>query len=203
MKLPVLTALILVFIVWINYEIHKTSKHTAQDDEHFWKREKDSNFSRRADITSLDYITLTTDRLPLADNPDETVNSYRDTILKLSGKKILNLSGITNTELKFKYGVVNINQLTEYDNNYTALVSILQKWAERLYNNGNIDDCEAVLKYAVSCYTDVTKSYKLLAEIYAANNRTKEIDELVDVIAKTRIVEKDKLINELMLIKNI
>lgn len=202
MILPVLTALILVFIVWLNYEVRKTSKQSKEDEENFWKREKESNFSRRTDISSLNYLTVATDQLPSADHPDQTINSYRDTIFKLNGKKILNLSGITNTELKSKYGAVNINQLTEYDNNYTAFVSILQKWAERLYNNGSIDDCITVLEYAVSYHTDVTKSYKLLADIYKAKNNVSKINDLINVIPQTKIPDKDKLINELLSIKN-
>jgi hypothetical protein len=114
----------------------------------------------------------------------------------------MNLSDITNTELKLKYGVANINLLSEYDYTYTILVSILQKWAERLYEQGNKKDCISVLEYAVACYTDVTKSYKLLAEIYMLQNTADRINELINLLPKTKIADKDKLIEELTIIKN-
>lgn len=202
MKTPVLSVILLVFILWLNYEIHKSSKSTDNGKDSFWQREAESNASRKADISALNYIIVTTERLPMADDPDQTVNSYRDTILKLSGKKILNLGGITNTELKLKYGVANINQLTEYDNNYTTLVSILQKWAKRLYDLGNLSACEAVLEYAVSCLTDVTQSYTLLATTYMRKNTPEKIDDLVTVIPKTKIPDPVKLRDEIIWIKN-
>ena len=39
----------------------------------------------------------------------------------LKEKKILNLSGFTNTDLKLEYGVGNLTELTDYDNNYVTL----------------------------------------------------------------------------------
>lgn len=202
MTLPVLTALAIVFIVWINYEIHKNSKLSKEDTESFWNREKASNLIRRTDISNLDYITISTEQLPITDNSDSTINSYRDTILGLSGKKAINLSSFTNTELKLVYGTANINELTEYDNNYTILVSILHKWAERLYILGNIKEAISVLEYAVFCHTDVTKSYPLLAQLYKSANNSEEIQKLIDNIPTTLRHDQNKLILELNKIKN-
>jgi hypothetical protein len=202
MNLPVLFTIVIIFIIWLNYEIRKTSKRSTKDTDKFWDREKESNSRRRADISDLKYIIISTDQLPMSDNTDDTINSYRDTIIKLSGKKAINLSDITNTDLKLTYGVANINLLSEYDYTYTILVSILQKWAERLYEQGNRKDCISVLEYAITCYTDVTKSYKLLAELYVLENTADRIDELINLLPKTKIVDKDKLIEELTIIKN-
>ena len=35
-------------------------------------------------------------------------------------------------DLKLEYGTANINDLSQYDQNYTLLVRTLQKWAEAL-----------------------------------------------------------------------
>jgi hypothetical protein len=133
----------------------------------------------------------------MEDKEDETVNSYRDTIQELSSQKVVNLSGITNTELKNKYGAANLNILSEYDNNFTHFVSILQKWAERLSAYGHTQDAQRVLEYAVSCKTDVTKSYRLLAELYLIQNTPEKIQELFPAIEALQIQEKDKLIQSL------
>lgn len=202
MTLPVLTALAIIFILWINYEIHKTSKQLKEDSGNFWEREKASNLSRRTDITSLNYITISTQRLPMEDSDDLTVNSYRDTILSLSGQKAINLSNLTNTELKLQYGVANLNQLTDYDNNYTVLVSILQKWAERLSRLELYHEATAVLEYAVHCHTDVGKTYLLLAQIYNQLNNQDKIKSLINIIKDTKLYDKDKLISDLTKIMN-
>lgn len=202
MILPVLTALVIVFIVLINYEIHKTTKSNKDDTEKFWNHEKASNLKPRADISSLDYIIISTEKLPMSDNPDQTANSYRDIILGLSGKKALNLCGYSNTELKSLYGIANITRLSDYDNNYTVLVSMLQKWAERLSNLGCTKEALEVLEYALSCHTDVIKSYLLLAGLYKQCQDTDKIARLIDSIQTTKIRDKEKLVSRLNIIMN-
>jgi hypothetical protein len=201
MTYPILTGIILIFIVWLHYEIRKTSRSSKKDTNNFWNKEKESNLVRRVDISGLNYLTLNTKLLPMEDHEDQTINSYRDTILKLTNKKMLNLAGLTNTELKYKYGAANINLLAEYDNNYTILVSMLQKWAERLNNGGFTDESLSVLEYALTFPTDVTKSYKLLADLYKKKNTPHKIDDLISIIMETAIQDKSKLIEELNKIK--
>jgi hypothetical protein len=197
MPIPVLFTIFIIFILWLQYEIRKTSQNSKKSNEIFWQNENSSNMIRSKDISNLDYITISLNQLPMEDHEDQTINSYRDTILKLSDKKILNLTGFTNTELKFQYGTANINRLSEYDNNYTVLVSILHKWAERLYAQGYINDSMAILHFAIACHTDVTKSYKLLAEIYKVKNTPDKINDLIKIVPMTKMLDKDRLINEL------
>ena len=201
MPVPVLSALIIIFVVWLQYEVRKATKKRNKDENFFWENEKKSNLTRRTDISHLDYISVLIDRLPMADQKDQTINSYRDTIFKLTNKKILNLTGFTNTDLKFKYGVANIAFLSECDNNYTVLVSMMHKWAERLYTQGFTMDAISVLELAIYYNTDVTGSYKLLADIYKKQNNPEKIDDLIKIIPKTKMLDKDKLIEELSAIK--
>lgn len=202
MQIPVLTTIVLIFILWLHYEIHKTSGNAKKAYEDFLKREKDANFSRIKDISDLNYIIISADRLPVKDNPDATINSYRDIILSLSGKKAINLRGFTNTELKLQYGAANLKQLTEYDNNYMTLVSILQKWADRLYIQDSLPDCMVVLEYAAACQSDVTKTYKLLAKLYRLQNTPDKTSGLAALVEATKIPDKKKLLAELKVISN-
>lgn len=194
MHAPLLTFIIIIFVIWLQYEIRKTNRKAQKDLEHFWDRENKSNLTRRGDISKIDYININTNYLPVDNKDDDTINSYRDTILSLSNQKIINLSGITNTELKNMYGAANLNILSEYDNNFTILVSILQKWAERLYSKGYTQDALRVLEYAVTCKTDVAKSYKLLGELYLKQKAPEKIYELISALETLQIQERDKLI---------
>lgn len=197
MGIPVLTVLILVFVVWLQYEIRKNSRQSKNSNDRFWEKEKTANQTRRKDISDLNYMTISLNLLPMEDHEDDTINSYRDTMKGLSGKKMINLAGLTNTELKYRYGAANLNILSEYDNNYTIMVSILQKWAERLYLEGFLTEAQSVLEYSISCLTDVTKSYRLLAEIYHTQKQPDKINDLINMIPKTKLPEKEKLIQEL------
>lgn len=195
--MPVLTLIFVIFIIWLQYEMRKASRLDKKAKDRFWDKENSSNLSRRKDIAGLDYFTIKTDGLPLEDKTDETINSYRDTVLKLNDKKIINLSGYSNTELKIMYGPANLKLLTEYENNFITLVSILQKWAERLYSGGYIEDAASVLEYGVLVKSDVSGTYKLLAQIYKLNNNPGKIGGLIDSLSEVKIHDKDKLIESL------
>lgn len=195
--MPVLTLLIIIFIIWLNYEMRKTSGKQKNTSDDFWAKENSSNLVRRKDISGLDFLTVTTDSLPMEDKEDTTINSYRDTILKLTGAKLINLGGLSNTEIKSQYGPANMSLLSEYENNYITLVSMLQKWADRLYAGGFIEDAQSVLEYAVSVKSTVTGTYKLLAEIYRLSNTPEKINELIDTMSDIPIHNKDKLIRSL------
>ena len=197
MPVPVLTLILFIFIFWLQYQIRKSTRKATKDTELFWDKEKQSNLTRRADLSNLNYISLSTTTLPLDDKEDDTINSYRDTILKLSDKKMLNLTGFTNTQLKTEYGAANMKLLIEYDSNYTILVSMLHKWADRLYEKNFLEDAISVLEYAVSCRTDVTKTYRLLANIYKQRNTPEKIQSLMDTVSNISIPRKEELINDL------
>lgn len=203
MQIPILFGIIIIFVVWLQYEIRKSKNSSMKRHEAYWNTESKANLTKCTDISGLEYITIPLDHLPMSDHEDSTINSYRDTIHKISEKKILNLTGYTNTELKLKYGAGNINLLSEYDNNYTTLVSILQKWGERLYSQGYVAEAVMVLEYAVSCYSDVSKSYKLLATIYMEHKTPEKIDELINLLPNIKMLCKDALIEELTKIKSL
>lgn len=202
MELIVNFGVLIIFVLWLQYEMRKADILSYKGTREFWEKERQANLSRKADISSLNYITVPIDSLPISDTEDSTINSYRDTILSLSGKKIVDLTGITNTDLKLKYGPSNIGQLSEYDNNYIILVSILQKWGDRLLNRGYTAEAVSVLEYAVKSRTDVTNTYKLLARIYMEQHAPEKIDALINIIPLTKVSNKTALIQELSAVRH-
>lgn len=203
MGLPITSVLILIFVLWLQYELRKDSKFSKKTMDLFWKKEQASNLTRKKDISDLDYLTVSLASLPMEDHEDETINSYRDLIRIYSGRKMLNLCGQTNTELKYQYGAANITLLSEYDNNYTAFVSMLQKWSQRLQDLGYEDDARRVLEFSIySCLTDATRAYRLLAQIYHCQNCPDKIDAIIEIVSQTRIRNKATLILELNEIKS-
>jgi hypothetical protein len=190
-------SLLMIFVLWLNYEIGKNNRLSNKGKDEFWNKESQANKTRKVDISNLDYISIPYDRLPMEDNPDQTINSYRDTILSHSDKKILNLSGFSNTDLKLKYGASNINLLIEYDNNYTILVAILHKWGERLYMEGYQREAIAVLEAALDCETDVHKTFELLAKIYKEQGSHYKFNLLIDRLSSSSIRSKEALLSKL------
>ena len=112
------TAIIGAFIIM---GFKKSSRENQQKKDSFWDRERKANVSRKKDISLLNYIIIPLERLPFIDTDDDEILEYHRTVNQLASMKILNLTGITNTELKEQYGVANLTVLTDYDNNYTTL----------------------------------------------------------------------------------
>lgn len=180
MKLPVLASFIIILSV-ISHLIRKNNRTMESEQKSFWTKEHESNSVRKKPLDDLKYITIPFDRLPEHVHPDhDTIKDCLSTLHTLSERKIVNLTGITNTDLKLTYGTANITVLTEYDQNFTLLVTTLQKWAEALYDLGAVSDAQSILEFAVSVDSDVTKTYELLASIYDTSRNFSAIQELME-----------------------
>ena len=106
---------------------------------------------------------------------------YKQIIISLSELPIVNFTGISNTDLKLRYGAPNIDLLISYDQNYTLLVRTLQQWAQLLYDNGYIDEARQLLEFSVSTGTDVSATYRLLCQIYREQNTPDKISNLYPI----------------------
>lgn len=166
MKFPFLATFIL-FIVLFNIRLRLASRKEEQKEEKFWDRELRSNSVRKKSLDTLEYVHLPYDLLPFGTaGEDENLQAIEDELTALKDLKIVNLTGITNTDLKLEYGTANITALTEYDQNYTTLVIALQKWGDALYTLGRFEDATSVLEFAVKTRTDITATYRLLIDMY-------------------------------------
>ena len=144
--MPVMFLCIIVFLFWLNYEIRKANRTQKQTEETFYERERRANFSRPADISHLDYITIPVDSLPFRQTDDTKLNEIQDKILDLSQKKILNLTGYSNTDLKLTYGSVHLPELSDCDYNFTLLARTLQQWADYLYQQQESEKAKVILE---------------------------------------------------------
>jgi hypothetical protein len=156
-----------LFIVLFNIRLRLASRKEEQKEEKFWDRELRSNSVRKKSLDTLEYVHLPYDLLPFGTaGDDENLQAIEDELTALKDLKIVNLTGITNTDLKLEYGTANITALTEYDQNYTTLVIALQKWGDALYTLGRFEDAANVLEFAVKTRTDITATYRLLIDMY-------------------------------------
>jgi hypothetical protein len=188
------TAIIGAFMI---FGFKKSSRDSSQRKESFWDRERRANVSRRKDISSLNYISIPLNQLPFIDTDDDEILEYHKSINRLATMKILNLTGITNTELKEQYGVANLTELTDYDNNYTTLVNTIARWGARLIELEYIDEAVTVLEYGLSVGTDVSRNYLLLADIYRTRGEYDRIDALITRATTLKSLMKNSILTKL------
>lgn len=195
---PFVLASVILFCGLIAYEGRKHKKQRANQEKSFWAKENAANNVRRKPLDDLEYITIPSDTLPMNLMTDHgEVSECLQIIRELSAEKIVNFTGISNTDLKLQYGAPNINLLTEYDQNYTLLARTLQKWAEILYKNGYVAETKNILEFAISTRTDVSKSYYLLADIYIQQGESEKIQNLIDVAGGLKSALKGSIVRTL------
>ena len=188
----------LVFCAWLAYEISKHKKKQNDALESFWDKERMANASRRKSLDQLHYIRVPWDQLPTTILTDlEAVSTSIASIRALDQLKILNLTGISNTELKLQYGAANLSSLTEYDYNYTLLVRSLQKWGEALLQNNFSREAKSVFEFAIETNTDVSATYKQLAQIYLSLGEPHKIDLLMERAQSLNSMMKTSIIHSL------
>ncbi len=198
----IVLGIVLVLYLWIKYDTVRHNQNVQKEKDAFWNREYLANETRKKDISHLNYIKIPLDELPFMESTDTNLISIQETIKTLSTSSILNLSGISNTDLKLEYGVANINFLTQCDNNYTQLINSLYKWADYLYQQNEINKSKIVLEFAIECGSDLSKVYTLLATIYKELNSIEKIDELIHKANNLNTLMKDSIIKSLKDIRN-
>ena len=187
MILPYFASFI-VFIILIAYEIRKNTKIARIQEESFWDRETRANSTRKKPLDALPFQIM---------SEDPRILELHQAVQNLAEKKIVNLTGLTNTDLKLKYGAANLTILSQYDQDYTMLARTLQKWALLLYENGYLNEAQQILEFAVSTRTDVSGSYRLLASIYHQTGYTSKINDLIETAKTLQSVMKNPIVRML------
>ncbi|MGN0415723.1 MAG: hypothetical protein ACI4FX_09550 [Agathobacter sp.] len=175
----VFLASFIIFVLILNYFIHKSNNSRQDSEDSFWDREQKANFTRRKDISNLNYITIPPEIIP------ENLHTDSEKKLKeLTTQKMLNLTGMTNTDLKLQYGAANLEALSEYDNHFTTFVQTVPVYAKELTEAGQTKEAQALLEFAVSCRADSRSIFTQLADLYRQSGQADLIHGLIDSAEK-------------------
>ena len=185
----------IILLAIFQFFLRKNSKKHEELNKDFWKREREANTVRRKDISGLSYITIP-DSLPMSDCNDAVIKALNN-FYAFKGTKMLNLTGKSNTDLKTAYGAANLDALSEYDENCTRMLKSIISLATELNKSGLTDDAAAYLEFGISCHTDITQNYTMLAEYYASNGNKDKIQHLVNVAESLNSLTKKPIISKL------
>lgn len=184
--------LFIIFLLVLSYYNKKNSNSQKEVIENYLEQERLANSTLKKDISKLNYITI-----PFENFPQKFHTASEDCFFSFQNQKILNLSGISNTELKQTYGVSNLSLLSEYDENFCNLVSVLPKYALELMEIGEIDTAQKLLEFGVSCQADSRLIYKSLAEIYHSKGQPDKITALFNCASTLAPLPKAAIEKEL------
>lgn len=191
--LPFVLILLSVFSLLRN----RSKRSMKESQDAFWEKEQLANRTRKQDISNLDYIEIPLDVFPTGTYDDPQLATLDAELERLHNRKILNLSGISNTDLKLKYGVANLTALSEYDANYTVLARTIVAYGKRLAELGYKEDAIRVLEFGVSCKTDVSANYTLLGSLYMENGQSEKVEQLIESVNGMEFLMKDSILQKL------
>lgn len=196
--MPVIFICFIVFILWFRVKSKQADKLSNNPREEFLKREQEANFTRKKDISNLDYFTVPEGVLPFSETDDEEEARLQNNVKNIMSRKMLNLSGMTNTDIKLEYGHANLDILSEYDQNFSMFLTSLDRWGNYLYTKGDTHHSIQILEYAIANGSDITGTFTTLAKIYADENKPEKIQSLIDKVESSDFFMKDTIVSKLV-----
>lgn len=184
----------LIFMAVVTYKRMKANHIDQAAERAFWDREDAANRTRKQDISHLNYVDFSGVTLPFALFKDDLLQQCESQIQTLKEKKILNLTGISNTDLKLKYGPANLTALTQYDQNFTLLARTLNTWGQRLNELSHPKEAICVLAFAVSIGSDIRATWELLAKLYADSGDLAKIRDMKTTAATLNSLTKNSIL---------
>ncbi len=199
MKFPVLTSVI-VFIVWLTVKISEGKKERAESEREYWEKERAANAVRKQSLDDLNYIEFPFAYLPSEESFTDEGQNIPSSLLMLKdlvGKKIVNLNGISNTDLKLKYGTTNITVLSEYDTNFITLCREGHLLSEYLFELGRIEEAERISEALVQSGSDVCAQFTLLRKIYETSGKEEKVSNLIHLAENMTSSRKEAILKAL------
>lgn len=187
----------LVFIIVTTIILKRGSKNDNKAMDNYIELENKANFIRKKDISQLDYIKIPQDILNPEGFEDEKLASLIKTLNNLSDKNILNLTGISNTDLKLTYGTANLEPLSFADSYFTTTVQTLDALGKRLTELEMKNEAVKYLEYAVSIKSDISNTYVLLANLYLENGQEEKIAYLKETAESLSSLTKISILRQL------
>ena len=188
--------LFIMLIALVSYHRKRGDRRQQEITDSFWEREQKANFVRRKDISGLPYISIPIEDFSIGALKDEELNEIEKKLESFCEKKILNLTGFTNTDLKLLYGPANLPALTEYEQNFSDMLFVLNEYIRRL---GELEQEQAaipILEFCIEAGSDISAHYIQLAEYYKATKQLTKIEQLkekasaLNSLTKTSILQK-------------
>lgn len=190
----------IILLAIFQFFLKKNTKKHEELNKEFWKRERESNTVRKKDISALNYIIIP-DTLPVpvdySGSEGNNLKTALNNFYTFKDKKMLNLTGKSNTDLKAAYGAANLDALSEYDENCTQMLKSIIPLATELNKSGLTDEAAAYLEFGISCHTDITQNYIMLGEYYASKGNKDKIQHLVNVAESLDSLTKKTIISRL------
>ena len=203
MNFPIFASFIL-FCVLLTLYSHYSRSESEKKTKAFWEKENRANNTRKQSLDSLSFIHIPFETLPVIfleeEHPDAlSLSEYYQDLHSFDSLGMVNFQGQSNTDLKLRYGVGNLETLILYEQHYSDCLIALDHIAKILSDAGYEKEAIQYLEYAIAIHSDLSSTYKLLAQLYKKNQMTQKIDHLKtlsNTLTDTSKLKIQKLLEE-------
>ena len=202
--MPIFFICFIVFIIWFRVKMRKSNSSVSEESKSFWERENQANFARTRDISTLDYLSIKEGELPFATSfadLDEREADLEQRVRETANRKMINLSAYTNTDLKEQYGVANLEELSNCDQNFLLFIRALANWGTYLYEKEDYSRSRQIMEYSRLIGSDISSVYTTLGNIYAMEGNMAKVDELIAEIEQSDFSLKSSILKQLKICK--
>ena len=196
MAFPFLT----VFIIFLlAYYVRRTSLTRRREEREaaFWAREEEAEHTPAKDLSEVSYITVPLSEFPFGESDSDELMLVEEELEELSKKPLLNLNGMTNTDVKIEYGTANFDTVIAMGEDFDRLIVLLCDYAKGLIEMGMEKEAIPVLEYGVKIGSDMSDDYTLLGECYRSLGMADKLAELRQRVEASELPLKGKILQEL------
>lgn len=186
-------AIFIVFVLLLALRFSTVKKKTNEKYNTFWNNEAAANNVPAVDLSTLSYIKVPISRFPFNKWEDDEIQMMEAQIQELSEKRILNLTGKTNTDLKMTYGTANLDAMTEIGENFNTLIVLLVDYAKALMQKDDFEEAAKILEYGASIGSDISSNYMLLGDCYVALHRVSKIPVIRQQVESMHLMLEHKI----------
>ena len=196
MAFPFLTVFI-IFLVVTYARREMISKRQREREEAFWAREEEAEHTPAKNLSEIETIKVPLSSLPIGAVDDDDLMLIEEELAALSKRPILNVNGMTNTDIKLTYGTANFDAVSQMGENFDRLIMLLCDYAKELIQGGHNEEAIAVLEYGAEIGSDISANYVLLGECYHSLEKDEALTRLKERVAASELPLKESILAQL------
>jgi tetratricopeptide (TPR) repeat protein len=183
------------FVIYI-YASKKDANHEFKD---ILKKEEELNKIIKDDV-NINYIRPSISNFPLMQEFE--VKTDRESIAfkkQESVEDLINLpmvssiKGLSNEEIKIKFGSNNFDKITAYEQNYYTFLHALNDWALLLKKADHFQEAIIILEEALILKSDIIKTYILLSDLYKETGQQEALEGLKEYLTTNNVIDNNKI----------
>lgn len=173
-----------IFILAMTFKRY-VNRNNPSDQEDWRKQleeEHQLQFVRSKPLDPTLMLSIDFTRFPVSH--DQACQKAYLSLMHFEKLPLANLKGVSNLEIKKKYGASGVDKISQYEWNYTSCMQAAIHYAEVLIENGYITEAQNTLECCIEAKCDLSKCYLLLIDLYKMQQNESALIRLKDFVNK-------------------